>query len=447
MRAQCCICADLFENDDNINIAAVPCGHTFHEECVMKWVESSNSCPQCRKYVNKKQVIRKLYFDAGDEPNEKEKDPDKLQNELMTLRSKLKQRDREKAELESSKDLLRKNVRDIEESKSAIQKLLKQEEGTSSSLRKQLAYFESQQKALKTERESYKRAQAKLAAMQHVEGLLSGCESDAESILEQYGEGKSASRQLAHFCSIMKREYEQAKTEKRLLKDQLDKVRRELCTKTRLLSECSKELQTLRDHFTQSEEDLKHAEQDKERMKKKIHHLKRAIKSPDCASSSFVATLTEDSPAFITPVKPGLQGSKDGVIDLENTPDPKLALTPDLFKDTPTTEAKKHCVENNMKFVKISTASTQNPAKRPRNESNDPNHLTALGSLNIFKKKQGPCYPSVSRKGYDGLGGHTTFTQGLGGKPKFAVRKTKPTLSKRKDCQQPDLPSLGNFLE
>ena len=56
MKAQCCICADQFENDDSINIAAVPCGHTFHEVCVMRWLKTSNSCPQCRTFINKRQV-------------------------------------------------------------------------------------------------------------------------------------------------------------------------------------------------------------------------------------------------------------------------------------------------------------------------------------------------------------------------------------------------------
>lgn len=82
MRAQCCICADLFVHDDEKDIAATPCGHIFHEQCLARWLASSSTCPSCRMHLARASVIPKLYFDLGDEAKE-EIDPDKLSNELQ----------------------------------------------------------------------------------------------------------------------------------------------------------------------------------------------------------------------------------------------------------------------------------------------------------------------------------------------------------------------------
>lgn len=43
---ECSICVDkLFVGDPALRI---PCGHLFHEDCIRKWLRSSNKCPICR---------------------------------------------------------------------------------------------------------------------------------------------------------------------------------------------------------------------------------------------------------------------------------------------------------------------------------------------------------------------------------------------------------------
>ncbi len=41
---ECSICLDGFCNV----IGVLPCGHSFHKECILKWVENKDSCPCCR---------------------------------------------------------------------------------------------------------------------------------------------------------------------------------------------------------------------------------------------------------------------------------------------------------------------------------------------------------------------------------------------------------------
>ncbi|RCN39585.1 zinc finger, C3HC4 type [Ancylostoma caninum] len=66
VRGRCVICTSTFISN---NIAALQCGHTFHFDCVSKWVERSKTCPNCRVRTTDRQIIKHLYFDAPDEFN------------------------------------------------------------------------------------------------------------------------------------------------------------------------------------------------------------------------------------------------------------------------------------------------------------------------------------------------------------------------------------------
>jgi len=41
---ECCICMDKNTN----NWVDIPCGHSFHNECIIQWYQTSNTCPICR---------------------------------------------------------------------------------------------------------------------------------------------------------------------------------------------------------------------------------------------------------------------------------------------------------------------------------------------------------------------------------------------------------------
>ncbi|KAI3988716.1 hypothetical protein MKX01_025028 [Papaver californicum] len=42
----CCIC--LEESKAEEEISRMPCRHMFHADCIVSWLEQSNSCPMCR---------------------------------------------------------------------------------------------------------------------------------------------------------------------------------------------------------------------------------------------------------------------------------------------------------------------------------------------------------------------------------------------------------------
>uniref|UniRef100_A0A8C6HEC5 RING-type domain-containing protein n=1 Tax=Mus spicilegus TaxID=10103 RepID=A0A8C6HEC5_MUSSI len=95
IRALCTICSDFF--DHSRDVAAIHCGHTFHQQCLIQWSETapSRTCPQDRIQVGKKTIINKLFFNLAQE-EESVLDVEFLKNELESVEAQLSQKDREK---------------------------------------------------------------------------------------------------------------------------------------------------------------------------------------------------------------------------------------------------------------------------------------------------------------------------------------------------------------
>ena len=50
---QCSIClTDLNKLENkNIELIKLKCGHKFDKECIMKWLNTHNTCPLCRDKI------------------------------------------------------------------------------------------------------------------------------------------------------------------------------------------------------------------------------------------------------------------------------------------------------------------------------------------------------------------------------------------------------------
>ena len=55
---ECHICLENLSNE----LSASPCGHVFHQACILQALEVNSQCPICRRYATEKDVIS-LYLD------------------------------------------------------------------------------------------------------------------------------------------------------------------------------------------------------------------------------------------------------------------------------------------------------------------------------------------------------------------------------------------------
>ena len=50
----CPICLELLDNDT----IKLDCSHIYHSNCIKKWLIHNESCPTCRKYIDKKKYLK-----------------------------------------------------------------------------------------------------------------------------------------------------------------------------------------------------------------------------------------------------------------------------------------------------------------------------------------------------------------------------------------------------
>lgn len=174
MRAQCCICAEHFVNDASVAIAAVQCGHTFHEGCLSTWLKTSNTCPSCRSRVDPSRTIHRLFFDGEDDNEGDDSDVGRLKNSIQNLQAEKQTLDLKVKDLESDNESLNRKLKCVKKEKDVAESKYFEEQSNISSLKKQLHFYQVQQKAVEKERETCLKIKQKFSQYQNIERLLTG---------------------------------------------------------------------------------------------------------------------------------------------------------------------------------------------------------------------------------------------------------------------------------
>jgi len=211
MRVQCSTCLELLTPGDDLT--CTPCGHVFHNHCVLQWFETKKNCPQCR-HVAQERTLRRIFLAETDIPEEQRVDTDVLSNQLDSLKFQLRCKEGEKAKIaERLKELETQGAKQREEIKSlerAKQKYKEQGEG-----------YRNQAKVLQEERFKYDEAKKKAEMLQNklenykgVELSLKGQEAELNNFLHERGAFDPRTKDLATLVVMLKQKLSDVKKER-----------------------------------------------------------------------------------------------------------------------------------------------------------------------------------------------------------------------------------------
>ncbi|XP_078066002.1 E3 ubiquitin-protein ligase TRAIP [Mustelus asterias] len=452
IRAYCTICSDYFDNFRDV--AAIHCGHTFHNECLAQWFHSapSRTCPQCRIKVSAKQIINKLFFDIGE--SEQVLDAETLQNELDRAKSQLLQKEKEKKDRQLIIDKLRDTLDERNTKVESMVKELSETEMLCSTLKKQMRHLEQQQDNSKSAKEEARRLRQKLKTLESVQVLLQSQRSEVEEMIRDMGIGQSAVEQLSIYCVSLKKEYENLKETFKSSVDMSEKLKREHFVITCKLEKSVSQLEKVKEELQASQEDVRNADKEIMNLKKKVEFLQKSLSTPN-RTNEALSRLMFESPAPVDLQHPKLHKPTFGEdIDLSLTYD---FDTPGHTAPTPDTTSSKKIKLDTAGLSRLHQPSKSlDKSKKTKKDEDDHSPPSVFKHSMLFQKK--PCGSFLDphrnqgavRTGFDGLGGRTKFIEPTkmteirplplkARKRKKVSRTTANTLI----CNQP---KLENFL-
>ncbi|XP_012626774.1 E3 ubiquitin-protein ligase TRAIP isoform X1 [Microcebus murinus] len=427
IRALCTICSDFF--DHSRDVAAIHCGHTFHQQCLIQWFETapSRTCPQCRIQVGKRTIINKLFFDLAQE-EENVLDAEFLKNELDNIRAQLSQKEKEKRDSQAIIDTLRDTMEERNATVESLQQALGKAEMLCSTLKKQMKYLEQQQDETKQAREEARRLRNKMKTMEQIELLLQSQRPEVEEMIRNMGVGQSAVEQLAVYCVSLKKEYENLKEARKASGELADKLKKDLFSSRSKLQTVYSELDQAKLELRSALKDLQSADKEITSLKKKLKMLQETLILPPVTSET-VNRLVLESPAPMEMLNPKLRPpSFSDEIDLSATFD----------VDTPPARPSSSQHGHSKKlYLERSHSPVQNIPKKIPKCSKQESQLSLggqrcagepdeelVGAFPVFirnailgqkqhkRTRAESCRSKdVVRTGFDGLGGRTKFIQ------------------------------------
>ncbi|KAM8994755.1 E3 ubiquitin-protein ligase TRAIP isoform 1-T1 [Ara ararauna] len=419
IRAHCTICSDFFDNERDV--AAVPCGHTFHYVCLIQWFETapSRTCPQCRIQVGRKHIIHKLFFDVALE-EQAAPDAETLQNELDRVKAELSVKEKEKRECQAVVDGLRDTLDVRNATIESLQKVLGETEMLCSSLKKQMKFLEQQQEDNRSSKEEARRLRNKLKSMERIELLLQSQRPEVEEMIREMGVGQAAVEQLAIYCVSLKKEYENLKEAWKMSSEMTEKLKKELFAVNSKLQKTVLELEKTQEELKSTQKDLKNADKEILSLKKKIDILQDTLKVPS-PTRETLSRLVFESPAPVELRHPKLhRPAHSNEINLDasfdvDTPEHQPCSSLCSPAKRQKLDKKPPPVVNLAK--KVLKETVENWADDPEDDALK-GLLPAFIRNSVLSKKPssgsllGP-HRNVGtvRMGYDGMGGRTKFIQ------------------------------------
>ncbi|KAK9729175.1 Ring finger domain [Popillia japonica] len=424
MHLSCIICSDILTPSAEIH--TTHCGHLFHYVCLIKWIERSCTCPQCRCKISEK-TIHRVYFNLAN--------ADGIQDDAVTLQYKMDNMDFQiklkDKDIQICKDKNKKLKEQNIALRTEVQELENKQTVSASvmhALKEQVAFFKLKAKETKRLSDEVTRLKDKLKELEHVQLVVTGTKDQVTDMLRHNKDPHS----LSFLVLTLKKELLESDRKYKLLNTNLKHLQNDISKYRNENSEIIKENNKLK-HDIECHKDC---ESQRIYLKKKIAQIEKQLldakPSTSQSNDTSLNRIIMESPA---PQRKRIVTEIDVIP--ENTKSPTLDERVQIIKESesPYLSIKSSnvglsCLVN-PKF--INTTQTQrggvtNIFKNP------------ASSLDSIKKNN-------SEYSYDGLGGHKKEDTFPTPKPIIGMKRSKSaTISSSKFRKLAPNKKISNFF-
>lgn len=355
MKAYCVICTDLFDEFGLIDV--LPCGHMFHMECISKWLGQSHTCPECRKRYTKSSTMR-LFFNFRDEDSAPSSNL--LENQISAYKAQLSEKNILISSQKTQLQELRKFCADSEECASEFKNKYLALGTENKCLQMKLKQKDEEMKRVMRSADEIKQENEQMKFLKHIRSAIEGSQKETDEMLQTY-QGPEAIKGLAATCSLLKRETVSLRQSKETLKTKVMYLEREIRENRMKIKKQEAENQELVKNLLEA--------QAQNVVLKRMTDIENSC--PDSNENDFITPQRTNKRHADFPRSPLAESETPEVTKI-------LPGAPKKFKVT---------VPKFEKVMKI-------PVSRPLD-------------INLLPLRRDDDDDSVTRSGYNGLGGHS----------------------------------------
>lgn len=394
MRVSCTTCLELLTASDELS--SVPCGHVFHTQCILQWFETGKSnCPQCRSRAKESQ-LRKLYLNeamdstmaVGD--GDGEPDAGALQNKIDSLKFELRMANTDKKKLGEERDSLAAKNLALKEDAVRSERTKNEAREETANMRTQMRYMQAEKHAYKKAKEESNELREQLELYKAVDDMVRGSMGEVNNRLHDIGDFSKASRELSIIIVGLKRELTAKGEEKMELRAELKRSSARVTEVKSKLSAAAKETLELSHANRSLQSDLRHCEEERNLLQRKMARLEDALKASENGDPKSLDDTQQPAISCEESDSPFLRVKTHSLVGLSKR------------RKSPCKDATNFEDFNIMKRSRLAAGSstTKSPGLVMGSQSSSQPHTTSSSSsTSTFKRANSELF-------YDGLGGH-----------------------------------------
>ncbi|KAI4487289.1 hypothetical protein M0804_005438 [Polistes exclamans] len=407
MNIVCVICSDLLVPSDDVFYTL--CGHIFHFMCLVKWLERSKTCPQCREKTDKSKIHR-IYFNFSNNDTIAE-DSSYLQEKVDKLTFQIVLKDKDLKHYKEQSETWKQHNSELRNEVRRAESEVREKETAIYALKEQIKYFRQQCSEADAFKQEATRLKKKITDMRNIQLLMDAPVEDVDDMVSRTKDPST----LITYISIMKREMAKCVSKRRDLRTKLQDTQQEL-TKTSMERNF---LLEERDKRKMLEAELMVCEAEKISLQNKLQDLENNGSTEACVSRTMKTEHSHQDSS---------KTSKEEVKDTNQT---------DNKNDTKSTHKRK----TNISKEDTKISSPDIPLKSQgilALKERYATRKTTKPTFSILKKKPRLSHNSAesSKSGpitYDGFGGHSKYDKFPSPSASSKVQKMKDYLSKPKE--------------